>query len=256
MTLPGSRTDSHASSRRALLAGAVGGLGAWAATAIGRPGRAEANDPNDVVLGATNTSGTQTTIQNITNGAAVFKATSNSLGNAIIGVTGSGVGVNGQSGSGVGVLGETNTSTAVYGIGNQGVGIHGVSYATAKPAAVGWSGGNSTGVMGYSNNSSGLLPTAKPNTGVFGYAAQSSSSRGVWGESTSGIGVYGRATNGFAGYFHGKVFTDSFHELLEVATPSAPPANRARLFVRDVGGKTQLCVRFATGSVKLIAQEA
>ena len=62
--------------------------------------------------------------------------------------------------------------------------------------------------------------------------------------------------SGFAAYFHGKVFTDAFHELSEIATPAAPGANRARLFVRDVGGKTQLCVRFATGSVKLLAQEA
>jgi len=109
-------------------------------------------------------------------------------------------------------------------------------------------------VQGHSGNAA--VPGPKPQTGIFGYAAQSTSSRGVWGESTAGIGIYGRTTNGFAGYFHGKVFTDSFHELQEMVTPSAPGANRARLFVRDVGGKTQLCVRFATGSVKLIAQEA
>jgi hypothetical protein len=52
------------------------------------------------------------------------------------------------------------------------------------------------------------------------------------------------------------VFTNSFHELQEITTPSAPAASKARLFVRDNGaGKTQLCVRFATGSVKVIAEE-
>jgi hypothetical protein len=116
-----------------------------------------------------------------------------------------------------------------------------------------------TGVLGYSSTDifEGDFPAAKPKTGVFGFAKQDSSSRGVWGESPAGIGIYGRTTTGFAGYFQGKVFTSSFHEMIEITTPAAPGANRARLFVRDNGaGKTQLCVRFATGSVKLLAQEA
>jgi hypothetical protein len=38
--------------------------------------------------------------------------------------------------------------------------------------------------------------------------------------------------------------------------PSNPPANEARLFARDNGtGKTQLCVRFPTGVVQVIATE-
>ena len=106
------------------------------------------------------------------------------------------------------------------------------------------------------NGIAAIPPAAKPKTGVFGYAAQDSSSRGVWGESPAGIGVYGRTTTGFAGYFQGKVFSSQFYEMVEIVTPAAPGANRARLFVRDVGGKTQLCVRFATGSVKLLAAEA
>jgi hypothetical protein len=41
-----------------------------------------------------------------------------------------------------------------------------------------------------------------------------------------------------------------------VTSLSAPVANRARLFVRDNGaGKTQLCVRFHTGVVKVLATE-
>jgi hypothetical protein len=42
-----------------------------------------------------------------------------------------------------------------------------------------------------------------------------------------------------------------------MATASAPAANRARLFVRDNGaGKTQLCVRFRTGKVKVLAVQS
>jgi hypothetical protein len=40
------------------------------------------------------------------------------------------------------------------------------------------------------------------------------------------------------------------------AAPSAPPANTAMLFSRDNGsGKTQICVRFPTGAVQVIATE-
>jgi hypothetical protein len=40
-----------------------------------------------------------------------------------------------------------------------------------------------------------------------------------------------------------------------VAVPAAPVANRARLVIRDNAGKTQLCVRFHTGVVKVLATE-
>jgi hypothetical protein len=42
----------------------------------------------------------------------------------------------------------------------------------------------------------------------------------------------------------------------ERAEPAAPPAGQARLYVRDDGaGKSQLCVRFATGAVQVLAME-
>lgn len=45
--------------------------------------------------------------------------------------------------------------------------------------------------------------------------------------------------------------------LLELAAdPAAPAANDSRLYTRDNGsGKTQLCVRFATGAVQVLATE-
>jgi len=42
-------------------------------------------------------------------------------------------------------------------------------------------------------------------------------------------------------------------QLTERADPAAPAANEARLYCRDVGGKTELCVRFETGLVQRIA---
>jgi hypothetical protein len=52
------------------------------------------------------------------------------------------------------------------------------------------------------------------------------------------------------------VFTTKWYEMKEILNPVAPAANHARLFVRDDGsGKTQLCVRFNSGSVKVLATQ-
>ena len=67
---------------------------------------------------------------------------------------------------------------------------------------------------------------------------------------------YGRTTTGFAGYFHGKVFTNSFVEILEMATPAAPGADRARLFVRDSAGKSAAVRALPDRAVKVLATEA
>lgn len=49
---------------------------------------------------------------------------------------------------------------------------------------------------------------------------------------------------------------DSFIELSEIGDPAAPASNLGRLYVKDNGGgKTQLCVRFPTGAVQVIATE-
>lgn len=39
------------------------------------------------------------------------------------------------------------------------------------------------------------------------------------------------------------------------ADPAPPGANRCRLFLRDTGGKTELCVRFPTGAIQQVAIE-
>lgn len=47
-----------------------------------------------------------------------------------------------------------------------------------------------------------------------------------------------------------------FAELTEISDPTAPSANKGRLYVRDNGsGKSQLVVRFPTGAVQVIATE-
>jgi hypothetical protein len=206
--------ESKSTSRRALLAGALGGIGAFVAGAVGRASPVQAHDPDDVQLGAINSASSETNIQNGLNNETVFSAIS--------------------FGSGIAIFGHSDSS----------IGIEGDSTASDQPAVLGWSlsTGNSTGVFGLSGVS---LPAPKIKTGVYGYANQDSSAKGVVGESSKG----------YAGYFLGRVYVSKYQEMVEIATPNAPAANKARLFVRDSGGFTQLCVRFNTGGVKVLATQ-
>jgi hypothetical protein len=239
-TLP---PDSKSTSRRALLAGALGGLGALAARAIGRPGAVRAADGQPLILGQDNAEETRTLIFNDTVGTqAVFR-----------GSTGTGrIGLHGDSTSGVGVQGESTNSIAVAGVGATGMFGRGNSATGFGVGGRGYA--NTTGVIGFSG--SATFPAPKAKTGVYGYAAQDTSSRGVIGESPAGIGVYGITATGYGGYFAGKVYTTKWYEMTEISTPASPAANRARLFIKDNGSnKTQLCVKFANGTVKILATE-
>jgi hypothetical protein len=168
--------ESKSPSRRALLAGALGGLGAWAASAIGRTGAVRGANGDVVTVGGSFTGTFQTQISNPSNGPG------------FVGVSESGFGIYGSSG------------------------VDGI--------------------------------------GVYGAAGK----QGVWGQSYDGFGIHGQSGTGWAGYFDGRLLVKKYVELVEIATPSAPGSNHARLFVRDNGsGKTQLCVRFHSGAVKVLA---
>ena len=54
---------------------------------------------------------------------------------------------------------------------------------------------------------------------------------------------------------NGLVIAGLFLQMDEQADPSAPAANKARMYCRDTGGKTELVVRFATGAIQQIAIE-
>jgi hypothetical protein len=280
-----SPSEPKSPSRRALLAGALGGIGAWAAAAIGRASPVRADGTAIATGGEYTDALTPTGIVNNTNNANVFYAASDlggigvsgssntnagvygssssstgvkgfsSTNLGVYGTSTSGNGVIGDSSSGVGVGGTSNTNVGVYGTSNSNVGVFGASGAIDQAGSQGVSVGNSTGVQGYSGSSL-PAPAAKAKTGVYGYAAQDAFARGVTGESTSGIGVYGIATTGYGVYSAGKVYTTKWYEAGETSTPAAPLANRARIFLRDNGsGLTQLCVRFHTGSVKVLATQ-
>jgi hypothetical protein len=247
-------------SRRALLTGAAGALAGIAVSSLGRPQPVRAIDGEPVLVGGEYTSTSVTKITNSANADDVIAGVSTS-GVGVHGTSSSSTAVWGNSTSGNGIFGQSSTSRGVWGtsssyIGVQGssvsnIGVFGTSSAAAHPASLGLSQGNSTGVFGVSGPG---VPATKARTGVYGYAAQSGRSKGVWGHSPTGHGVHGSSGTGFAGYFAGKVFTTKFYEMKESGTPTAPGTNKARLFIRDNGsGKTQLCVRFHTGAVRVLA---
>jgi hypothetical protein len=158
-------------SRRAVIAGALGGAMALAAHALGRPMAARAGIDGDVVLGASNTTTTMTTVTS----------------------TGAGIALKAR-GTSAGVWGESTNSVGVAGIGQIGAGVHGASYATNRPGVQGVALGAGTGVFGRSGGYEDILTPAK--TGVYGFADQDDSAVGVLGQSVAGRGVEGSATTG------------------------------------------------------------
>ena len=254
--------ESRSPSRRALLAGALGGIGAWAASAIGRASPVRAENENIQIGHEYDTAQSLTRLTNTLNNDSVFTASSDGGGNAITGVSSSGFGVSagsfsaaavfGSSTSGSGLYGQSGSSYGVYGESGASVGVYGKSHT--------WYGvygesDSSVGVYAQSTTSTGVIGTSAATSGIGVYGTTSgggTASRGVVGNTASGHGIHGVATSGWAGYFAGRVFTTKYHEMQEISAPTAPAANHARLFVRDNGGKTQLCVRFNTGGVLVI----
>jgi hypothetical protein len=214
-----SSTQGSPRSRRAVLAGALGGLGAWVAAAAARvdPAAAAVGDP--IRMGRLNkASNTETTLQ-ATTGHPAYLVNQRGLGPAVKGVATSGRAVMGVAGSdGTGVWAYSPDHYAVHAECLQGTAVKAESGDTAILA------------------SGGLY--------------------GVMALTGSGVALYARGLDGHAGVFQGPMSLEGYQDIGERADPGAPASDFARLFARDDGtGKTQLCVRFPTGAVQVIATE-
>lgn len=239
--------QSTSPSRRAMLAGLLGGVGAWAASTMNRISPVRAEGQTMMVGGEYPDATSRTAITNTTNSESVFAALSQA----------GGFGVEGGSNSGRGVVGLSGTGQGVVGVSSSYIGVHGASFAVDQPALVGRGLRGSLGVMGFSTDQDVFdpvdLPTGPPDTGVFGQA----SGVGIWGYSPGGRGVYGASNSGWAGYYEGPILVRTHITMREMKTPTAPADHYGRLFFRNNGaGKTQLCVRFNTGPVKVLATES
>ena len=243
-------------SRRALLTGALGGIGALAATVIGGASRAQAAAGAALIIGSTaNNAGTSNTILSTNSNVVAFQLLQNGPGTALMGyatpVSGGTRGVYGRSDSphGDGVqarnagMGGTGAAVRAFGGNNQGViatsdatfAIRGVSAASNAPAIRGvGSGAQGSGVSGHSDHWVG-----------------------VGGTSTDSFAIWGESTNNYAGFFVNHVYVGSWIDIQEISEPAVAGPNQARLFTKDNGAnKTQLCVRFPSGATQVLATEA
>ena len=219
-------------SRRALLAGALGGLAAWAASAASRvnPTEAAAGDP--IRMGHTNLAGGTSTELRTQTSKPAFRATQLGGGHALRGDAASGRAVMGVAGpNGTGVWGYSPDNYGVRGLTETGWAVDG--YATGQ---------SGIGVIGYSIRHIGV-------------AGSSRNGKGIYAHSDFGIALYAQASQHYAGFIDGRLRVAKNQDFDQMQTPEAPTAPQARLFARGVSGKTQLCVRFPTGAVQVIAEE-
>lgn len=175
-------------SRRAILAGALGGAAAIAAQALGQAAPVAAATGDIVHVGDNLTGTTFTKITNTAGGDAIIGSATGSSGKGVTGLSADNTGVFGQSTLGPGVAGLSTSNRGVLGqsLGSTEAGVDGNAY------------GGNTGVYGHSGTG---YPDSPVKTGVFGYAEQDSSSRGVHGMTPAGQGVRGEATETGVGVY-------------------------------------------------------
>lgn len=128
-----STTTTQSKSRRALLAGALGGLGAWAASAVGRASGVRAADGETVLVGGEYQSSSVTQISNLANSGIVLQ-----------GISSSGTGVAGASNSFYGIQATSNTGSGLGAFSSSGMGVYGASQSHR-------------GVWGFSDTGTGLF---------------------------------------------------------------------------------------------------
>jgi hypothetical protein len=272
-------------SRRALLAGAAGGLGGLVAAAIGRVNPVAAAGGDPIVLGNANDAGTSNTTIKTNSSYPGIALQMNNLG--------TGTGAFMLSTSGVGLAAQTShadrygasatnqamssgTGAAILATGKQNHGLvattqhsnkDAITATSAAAAGVGAAiratGGHNTGieatstdqfaVRGITTDSTAIRGESQTATGV---AGSSGNWVGVAGTSTDGFAIWGESTNSYAGFFVNQVYAGSWIDVQQITEPGVAGVDQARLFVRDNGlGKSQLCVVFHTGIAFVLATE-
>jgi hypothetical protein len=206
-------------SRRALLGGLLGGVGVWAASMVSRavPAEAAAGDP--ILMGRLNKAGgTSTELQTSTSKPAFWAR---------------------QLGGGHAVRAEAETGRAVMAL----------------------AGHNGTGVWAYSPNNIAVRATTLTGSALQAFGENGI---GIYAESVRSDALRAVSYDGYAGRFNGRLRVTGYQDLLEIRDPGAPPGYppmssdgaTVRFFARDNGsGKSQLCVRFKSGAVQVIATE-
>jgi hypothetical protein len=198
--------------RRSLLAAALGGAAAWLAGAVARVPSVDAGVDGDVVLGATNTAAGVTTVAFAASDAIVGRSGSPAHSGLWGDNTGAGYGVSGSTDSvaAAGVWGA-NAGAGVGVRGTAGAGGIGVRGFAADGTGVGGSSTNGVGVTGDSSATDGIVgaSNALAHSGVWGHntgggygvsgSTDGAGTAGVWGSNSgSGAGVRASSASGHA----------------------------------------------------------
>jgi hypothetical protein len=179
-------------SRRSILAGALGGLGAVALQALGRPSPADAASNGNVQLGhgtgdTDNDSTLETRVNGTTDGQVAFSAWQNGSGIGLSGVTATGIAVRG---------GANSTGTGVSASSQDGPGVKAAT--TDNTPSDFLSPSNRSGMIGAAGDQSNVS-TNTDEIGVYGYSDISTGSAGVVGQSHQGLGMVGIGSIGVLG---------------------------------------------------------
>jgi hypothetical protein len=215
-----------------MLAGMAGGLGALAASALGRAPRVRAGVDGDVVLGAANSATSVTEIDQQTADTAALSLTAPGATPALTVASGAGVGSSPPDGTsifgestdldgtaiwGQGASSEESSSLGVVGLGDTGVlgsGIFGIAggagalgigiYGSASDEGfpdvfgatglIGQADAGGTGVLGFTG---ATAPEPARDVGIYGRSdSGGTNGRGLVGFCGPGIGLLGQTTSG------------------------------------------------------------
>jgi hypothetical protein len=199
-------------SRRAVLAGTIGGLAAAVASSLIRPSSAAAVNGDPLLLGQTNNTATLETALTNSGGGNALTATATGAGRGVAGISQNGVAVRAASfGSGYGVQASSATGTGLLTTSTSGIALRASSGAQAAdissssasaPSLVSKSTGGTVGVVGLGAN---FVPAAYPDgVGVLGDNPDVAGV-GVWGRSTSGTALLGDSDTGYGLEGYGSV---------------------------------------------------
>jgi hypothetical protein len=236
-------------SRRALLAGLVGGAAAaLTATLMGAQRVLAAGDDGTPILvaGSYEDARSETVIANYTNDNAVFRAGSNQAGTGVHAFSTSGSGVHAESSSGSGIRAYSTSGTGVHGTSGSvevsegypaavlgevampsGVSILGNNYATS---------GHAQGVQGTTSSPAGYATTGwatKSGTALVGVSGTTFPASSV----PTKTGLYGYSQNGRGGVLQGKVS----QLRLVPAAGAHPPSGQAGDLFMDQAHHLWLC---------------
>jgi hypothetical protein len=154
--------------RRAALAAMAGAVAATAMAAFEAPATALAHDPDDVRLGGSNSTTTETSIQNGSNNNTVLSVYSQSASQAFAVTNNVGTAVFGNSNGAYGVVGNGPTGVLGQGTSGAAIGTDGKSFVVGGTGARGWAtatSGATVGVAGRVDSAAGFGVLARNTAG-------------------------------------------------------------------------------------------